>query len=125
MISTGKPLHVVDHFAHGLLRQVRLVEGDGLEGVPEDGLVGIRLHVFEKVAGEAGMIHFPMPQPFVESLMNAMEVPLQPFLILQRASMIGILDGVRDDGLQLHAFEARAELGERGIGHVGTGRQRH
>lgn len=76
-----------------------------LFGVPPDVLERLqtapviqRVSEIEHIATQpkGGTLSFPLPARTVEKLMNAMEIPLEPILVIQHASMIGILEGVRD-----------------------------
>jgi hypothetical protein len=48
------------------------------------------------VRQQDGVIHYDLPPAIAMSLMNAMQVRMEPVLVLDRAAVIGVLDAVRN-----------------------------
>lgn len=63
--------------------------------------------------GDGGYLQVPFPQHIINSLMNAMNVPLQPTLHVAPSEVIGLLDAVRNNVLDFALqLEQEGILGE-------------
>lgn len=63
---------------------------------------------------DGGYLQIPFPQHVVNSLMSAMNVPLQPTLIVPPSEVIGLLDAVRN-----HVLDFALQLEQEGV--IGEG----
>lgn len=78
------------------------------EAPKEYGPIG---HIEELLRG-SGRITYPLPGSFVQSIMAA-GVPLQPVLLVQRASVVGIVEAIRNRVLAWSLdLEKRGVIGE-------------